>query len=247
MNVTSKVLSDETLYHLPEGYQENLHPVPYVATVEKSNWYQVEVYRLAALLLSQMEGLKKVLDLGCGMGTKLSEFIVPLKDVGFVFGVDISPFPDDKERLSLRSMTADLSDPGFSLSDWEVKVPFQRWTVRGFQGSETTLRCPESGFDMVICSDVIEHVQDPLNLLDHIQNNMAEGALVVISTPCRDAWGVGASGPPNNHFHVREWSGPEFHKLLTGFGFEVLSFPLLAEGRDPTGAKTCQTAVVKKK
>lgn len=216
----------QTQYHLPEGYRENPHPDPYVATVEKSNWYQVEVYRLSALLINLMgmgQTRQRILDLGCGLGTKLKEFIVHLQTVGSVLGVDLDP-PSFSSVHGLRSCRFDLDLPS---SERDLSVD------------------PE--FDMIICSDVIEHVQHPLNLLSHIKESLRDEALAVISTPCRDARGVGASGPPNNRFHVREWSGPEFYELLTEFGFEVLSFPLLAEGRDPMGAKTCQTAVVKRK
>ncbi|HNR54370.1 MAG TPA: methyltransferase domain-containing protein, partial [Flavobacteriales bacterium] len=67
--------------------------------------------------------------------------------------------------------------------------------------------------DLVICSDVIEHVQDPDELLDVIQRLQPKA--VVISTPDRSLIPGGMIGPPRNKHHVREWTMPEFAKYLS--------------------------------
>lgn len=67
--------------------------------------------------------------------------------------------------------------------------------------------------DMVICADVIEHVQDPDELLDAIHR--LQPKVVVISTPDRALIPGGLSGPPRNKHHIREWTSGEFASYLS--------------------------------
>lgn len=63
------------------------------------------------------------------------------------------------------------------------------------------------GAEIVVCADVVEHVQDP-DLL--IQAILAQQPLwVVISTP--DSYILSnETGPPHNQHHVREWNADQF-------------------------------------
>lgn len=77
--------------------------------------------------------------------------------------------------------------------------------------------------DLVICSDVIEHVLDPVELLNKIKTIQGAKRLV-ISTPDRLlARGWFDFGPPMNPTHVREWNGKEFATFMQAQGFKVLS------------------------
>lgn len=74
--------------------------------------------------------------------------------------------------------------------------------------------------DLVICSDVIEHVQDPEEFLQYLHGLDAKEYL--ISTPERDiVRGVTHMGPPQNPWHVREWNTDEFRAFLDDCGFRV--------------------------
>lgn len=67
--------------------------------------------------------------------------------------------------------------------------------------------------DLVLCVDVIEHVQDPRRLLDSIMAGTWDHC--VISTPERDiVRGKKDKGPPKNRWHVREWNEAEFAAFL---------------------------------
>ena len=81
---------------------------------------------------------------------------------------------------------------------------------------------PEEPFDLIICSDVVEHVLDPDELLAFIGNINFKH--LVISTPDRDViqalqksfgWDVKVNGPPHNTMHVREWSFREFGNYIS--------------------------------
>lgn len=78
---------------------------------------------------------------------------------------------------------------------------------------------PVKGYDMIIASDVIEHIPDPDTLLDLIEQS--EPKLIVLSTPDRDLLGRTPDGPPKNRAHVREWTSPEFKAYISS-RFEVL-------------------------
>lgn len=72
-----------------------------------------------------------------------------------------------------------------------------------------------SSDDVIICSDVIEHIPDPRHLLDFLAGCFRRGALVITSTPDRAlAGGKDHMGPPPNPANVREWSCREYHSLL---------------------------------
>jgi hypothetical protein len=63
--------------------------------------------------------------------------------------------------------------------------------------------------DLVICSDVIEHIEDPDTLLDFLED--IDFQYLVLSTPERDTrLGKNDYGPPENISHYREWNQYEF-------------------------------------
>jgi len=72
--------------------------------------------------------------------------------------------------------------------------------------------------ELVICADVLEHVDGPDYFLVRLKND-APRAWFVISTPDRKLlerypkWGA-QMGPPRNGCHVREWSFDEFRQYM---------------------------------
>lgn len=74
-------------------------------------------------------------------------------------------------------------------------------------------QCVMLSYDMVICADVIEHVEDPVGLLESIKS--ARPKIAVISTPERTLIpGADPLGPPRNIHHRLEWTRDEFAQLL---------------------------------
>jgi 2-polyprenyl-3-methyl-5-hydroxy-6-metoxy-1,4-benzoquinol methylase len=86
--------------------------------------------------------------------------------------------------------------------------PEQKWIVFDEHDSP-------QGYDMVICSDVIEHIVDPDILLDYIKN--CNSKMILISTPDRSLLPHpgGYLGPPNNRHHVREWTMSELNEYVS--------------------------------
>jgi hypothetical protein len=68
--------------------------------------------------------------------------------------------------------------------------------------------------DMIICSDVIEHVKIPDELMDFL--NRIDFKFLVLSTPERNRMrGKSDFGPPENTAHYREWNEPEFKEYVS--------------------------------
>ena len=92
------------------------------------------------------------------------------------------------------------------------KYPKNKWIVSDFNSS------PEE-VDLVICADVIEHVENPDALLFFIKKMKPKD--IIISTPDRnllhDMLGRSHLGPPLNKHHIREWSFEEFEKYIGHF------------------------------
>jgi len=88
--------------------------------------------------------------------------------------------------------------------------PERQWEVSDFEAASV----PRA--DMVIASDVIEHLPDPNLLLQYIVRIAPR--YVVLSTPDRNLLRLGRhNGPPLNPTHLREWSMTELHTYLSEF------------------------------
>jgi 2-polyprenyl-3-methyl-5-hydroxy-6-metoxy-1,4-benzoquinol methylase len=78
---------------------------------------------------------------------------------------------------------------------------------------------PTLGYDLIIASDVIEHIPEPDTLLNLIES--CNPKLVVFSTPERDLLPPEyRNGPPKNRAHVREWTMEEFKNYI-GSRFKI--------------------------
>lgn len=140
--------------------------------------------------LAVERGARTVLDVGCGPATKL-EALFPEFDV---YGVDQPGAIAACRRLGRRGK--------FAAVDLSADQP------------------PPFTAEVVICSDVIEHLADPSPLLRFVR--AACDGVAVFSTPDRDRLGPASAAGPTNPAHVREWNQLEFADLLTAAGFTVL-------------------------
>ncbi len=68
--------------------------------------------------------------------------------------------------------------------------------------------------DIVICSDVIEHVLNPDELLHNIKK-IKSVKYIFISTPDRNLIPTKPFGPPFNPSHIREWTFEELESYLS--------------------------------
>jgi 2-polyprenyl-3-methyl-5-hydroxy-6-metoxy-1,4-benzoquinol methylase len=88
------------------------------------------------------------------------------------------------------------------------KYPGRKWV--DFEGADPS----DMNADIVICSDVIEHVKNPDQLMEFLKE--IRFRQLVISTPERNiVRGKWDFGPPENTTHYREWNGEEFKNFIS--------------------------------
>lgn len=76
----------------------------------------------------------------------------------------------------------------------------------------------EEEFDIIICADVIEHIEEPTGFLNSLKG--LNFKFLVMSTPNRDNM-PGDHIVPTNPCHYREWTIPEFKNYISQY-FEII-------------------------
>lgn len=152
-----------------------MHPI-------RSNAFVKARYLKCIQLMKEVINLKgkKVLDLGCGDGV-LSYLL--WKEGAQVYGIDNS---DLAIKFAIEKHKDFETNCRFSVTDC---------CRTGFDAN-----C----FDSVVCSDVIEHVSEPLKLLGEIKRVLKPGGHGVLSTPIR------ITCKPLDRMHIQEWFQEEF-------------------------------------
>lgn len=103
-----------------------------------------------------------------------------------------------------------------------VEMLLRKYPEREWQVSDFSVQ-PDIIADVVVCSDVIEHLLDPDELISYIKGITYK--YLVLSTPTRNLmfkrWQRGFYGPPKYEGHIREWTFHEFHQYISKH-FEVI-------------------------
>jgi SAM-dependent methyltransferase len=131
---------------------------------------------------SQWAAGKRVLDAGCGTGYGLAMLLAEGPES--VTGVDLS-----EEAMA---------DAGRLLGEQAELV---RADVRDLPFDDDT-------FDLVVCFEVIEHVERQRDALDELKRVLRPSGVLLISSPNRDVY------PPGNPHHVREYRPEELQAEL---------------------------------
>ena len=213
-------MTNNTSLYLPSDYRTNppasadSEGTPYweLGLSHNDIRYQVPVYRLAARRANELAP-RLVMDIGCGSGDKLNEFFG--RATCRVIGVD-------------QESAISLARSRFRSIDW----------LAGDLGS-TEFWAELAGHqpELVICADVIEHLVDPVGLLERLHALVGNGRLI-LSTPDRDRLDSDPLGPPGNPRHIREWTADELSTLLEASGFEIVArHHLLPRRYSPTFAE----------
>jgi hypothetical protein len=93
-------------------------------------------------------------------------------------------------------------------------------------------------FDLLVCSDVVEHIVDIFSFMDWIEKQPWK--IGVLSTPDRSLlYDASHKGPPGNGSHVREWTFQEFNDFVSQW-FKVEEHLITNKGQ------ATQTIIIKK-
>lgn len=165
--------------------------------------YQYDVYALAQRLM-RTGALKTVLDVGSGPGMKSKELLLPFADRLVLIDQPSTRKTATQNNPSAKFVGADLENPAVRLSE---------------------------KFDLVVCSDVVEHLANPNPCMKFIFDHLTDSGVAVLSTPERDiVRGPDCDRSPNED-HVREWNSAEFAKYVSSQGFRIIDQLLLSQMR----------------
>ena len=176
---------------------ENIPDVDSMSPIQRDG----EVRRTLTLLrMARLRPGERVLDVGCGSGYLLGEVSRHTADLS---GVDIaeSRIGKAKSRLAALGATADLR-----------------------QGTAETLPFDDASFDVVFCSEVLEHLPEPGAGLAEIRRVLKPGGRTILSVPYREkvVWvqcmHCGAlTSATSGHLH--SFDRAKFLDLVTSAGF----------------------------
>lgn len=181
-------------YQIKNGYRARTeNAAKYIDNPPTDIVYQPDVYELVEFLVRRGE-FRYVIDIGAGNGEKLRG----LGDDVEIIAIDTEP--------NLEALRATL--PHAQVVDFDLN--------RGLPDLDPELFRQA----VVVSADVIEHLREPHRYLKGLARISALSPFVLVSTPDRTrARGPKDFGPPQNPFHVREWSIDEFYAVLRKYGF----------------------------
>ena len=145
----------------------------------------VQHSRYLSVLRNIGDGYETIVDWGCGDGA-LSYYL--LKRCKRFIGVDTEPEGLDFFRQNLSAF-----DHKFTLYQ-----PTDYYSVPE----------PDSSIDCIVCSEVVEHVQQPESLFSEFHRLLKPGGQLLVTTPYR------LSETPNDPNHVREFYPAELRELV---------------------------------
>src|SRR5262249_11275661 len=87
-----------------------------------------------------------------------------------------------------------LAENGYSVSLLDVRpshidyarARYERGDVRFYVGELSTTLPPESEFDVVVCTEVLEHVGRPARLVEQLASKTRAGGTILMTTPNAD-------------------------------------------------------------
>jgi ubiquinone/menaquinone biosynthesis C-methylase UbiE len=134
---------------------------------------------------------RRVLDAACGTG--YGSYNLATHGALEVTGVDI-----DAETVAFASQRYKHANLSYRRAD------------------VTSLPMADGSVEIVTCFETIEHVPDATKALDELTRVLAPHGTLLISTPNRTVTSPGKAKhePPNNKFHVVEFTPSEFDQLL---------------------------------
>lgn len=162
--------------------------------VQMGVYFQWMVYEHVA---RQVHRGANVVDIGSGSGYKLVHIVG--KKTDNIYGVD--------QRQAIQFC--------------EKTYAKGKWIADDFENPKQQNEIP-SHVDIIICSDVIEHLVDPGPMLSYIKMIANSETLIFLSTPDRDRMRGKSCMESTKPEHVREWNYTEFANYISGSGFTII-------------------------
>lgn len=97
-------------------------------------------------------------------------------------------------------------------------------------------RLPEDAFDVVICHHALEHVPDPLAVLDRLRRGLRSRGTLLLAVPFEKERRYRRFDPQEPNHHLYSWNVQTLGNLLHVAGWELRSLGLRAYGYDRRAA-----------
>ena len=155
---------------------------------------------------------------------RVYELVAPLQiksliDVGCGEGMVLTRLADLLQQVDCKAIDLDPDE----VADAQRNLPF----VRVAQGSAYELPVADAGVDLVLCTEVLEHLEDPQRALAEFHRATAHYA--VLTVPREPIWcalnmarGAHWSSWGNTPGHLNHWSSRAFRRFVSSH-FEVLA------------------------
>jgi len=164
------------------------------AEVEGSHWWFQGRRRLVADAIRELRVPRSapVLDVGSGTGTNLRM----LRELGFT---DVS--------------AVDASDDAIRFCDEKGLGPVRK-------GDICDLPCPDGAYDLILATDIIEHVDDDAGALVELRRVLRPGGIAILTVPAFPSlWGL----QDRVSLHKRRYRRREFEGRIAGAGLHLRS------------------------
>ncbi len=194
---------DNSIYTKKE-LEEILEQVPadyYQKAITRNIWHNWKLKVILELIESYP---KKVLDVGCASGWFLDKFhgFYPEADLTGVDASDKAISYGKKFYKGINLIHADAH-----------KLPFGN-----------------KNFDLVLCTEVLDHVAEPLKVLKEIKRVLKPGGIVIVELDdsqnfiFRFIWYVWIHLPGSvwNHAHIHEFSIEKLESMIKRSGFRII-------------------------
>jgi SAM-dependent methyltransferase len=152
---------------------------------EENYWYRRHLV-VYRWIAARCAGLR-VVDMACGEGYGSA---VLAEQAAGVVGVDANPEAHEHARLRYAS----------------ARLRFERALVQDFEDG--------APWDAIVFLQTVEHVEEPLPLLERFASLLAPGGVAYVSTPNRLTLAPPGARKSENPWHVREYTPAEYRAVL---------------------------------
>ena len=153
--------------------------------------------------------------------------------------IDLGMYPGHLALLAKRYLHAQMTGLSFAhSSSFERQMAKEGIRIVETDISEGDLPFEEQSFDAAICTEIIEHLDRPLDLLMKANHLLKPGGILILSTPnhasLKNRVNLLIGKPTNQHLfgvehayqmnewvHKREYTSGELRRLLEPVGFDI--------------------------
>jgi SAM-dependent methyltransferase len=190
--VNKEIQQEKPSFDYYDHYQKDAETFDYFAAWEDPAAVH-ENERLHEMILAQApKQIKRVLDVGCGAAWVAAHFS---KYGAEVYSMDISTVNPQ------RAVTKYPFSGHFGVVADVFHLPFQ-----------------ENTFDLIVASEIIEHVADPALFLERLLPALAPGGVLVVTTPHAEKLAyslcIHCNQPTPHHAHLHSFTAESIRELL---------------------------------